>query len=112
METLICNCITYLFLNDFYCKTESKVIKSATSSTTVIAPNFSSARRKRSTQQNRTATYTLESSSSADVVVTIPEEAFQGNSDARLVALLKSDTTLLPKQPANVSGEISGLFSI
>ena len=112
METLICNCITNLILNDFYCKTESKVIKSATSSTTVIAPNFSSARRKRNTQQNRTATYTLESSSNADVVVTIPEEAFQGNSDALLVALLKSDTTLLPKQPANVPGDFSGKLQI
>ena len=91
---------------------ETKNIKSATSSTTVIAPNFSSARRKRNTVQNRKATYTLESSSNADVVVTIPEEAFQQNSDARLVALLKSDTSLLPKQPANVPGEISGLLNI
>ena len=84
------------------------MIKSATSSTTVIAPNFSSARRKRKTVQNRKATYTLESSSNADVVVTIPEEAFQQNSDARLVALLKSDTSLLPKKPANVPGDFSG----
>ena len=87
---------------------ETKVIKSAKSSTTVIVPEFSSSRRKRNVLNNRNATYILESSSNADVVVTIPEEAFQGNSDARLVALLKSDTTLLPQQPANVPGVFSG----
>merc|ERR1712096_499991 len=66
-------------------KGESKVIKSAKSSTTVIAPNFSSSRRKRNILNNRIVTYTLESSSNDDVVVTIPEEAFQGCLDARLV---------------------------
>ena len=84
------------------------MIKSAKSSTTVISPNFSSTRRKRDVLNIRKATYTLESSSNADVVVTIPEEAFQGNSDARLVALLKSDTSLLPQQPTNVPGDFSG----
>ena len=101
--------LTCLFLTYFnFITTESKVIKSAKSSTTVIAPNFSSTRRKRNVPNNRKATYTLESSSNADVVVTIPEEAFQGNLDARLVALLKSDTTMLPQQPANVPGDFSG----
>lgn len=54
----------------------------------------------------------LKSSGSSEINLVVPKIAFQGDANARLVAILKSDFYSLPKREAYVKGKIVGVLSL
>ena len=113
------NCAIFIkFTKQFYLS-ETKKIKSSSNVAHVISPpplqtlTNSSSPQPKLFSKPLFANYILETATNTDVKVSVPFEAFKGDSSARMVALLKSDSTGLPTKPETINGNLVGmLYSI